>query len=53
MSSIQANLQLAISANAAVRGILDKASEDTKPKLQEASEHLEELIDNLEVDLLK
>lgn len=47
-----ANLQLAINANAAIRALLADREEAVLERLQQASDHLHELIDNLEVEYL-
>lgn len=47
------NLQLAISANAAIKGVLLDKENAIKERLEEASRHLSELVDNLESEFLK
>lgn len=47
-----ANLQLAINANAAIRALLADKEEAALDRLQQASDHLHELIDNLEIEYL-
>lgn len=47
------NLQLAISANATVKSLLLDRENDAMQRLQEVSQHLSELIDNLETEFLK
>ena len=53
MSSMQVNLQLAISANAAIRAVLSEHGQDASEHLKEASNNLDDLIDNLENELVK
>lgn len=47
------NLQLAISANAAIKKLLIDKETAVMERLEEASRHLSELIDNLESEYLK
>lgn len=53
MSSLQVNLQLAISANAAIRAIISRPGQDPSEHLQEAGNSLSDLIENLETELVK
>lgn len=47
------NLQLAISANAVIKSLQIDREKDVMKRLDEASRHLAELIDNLETQFLK
>lgn len=46
------NLQLAISANAVIKSLYLDRENDVMKRLEEASQHMSELIDNLEAEFL-
>ena len=50
---MQENLQLAISANAAIKAVLVDKENAIMESLEEARRHLSELIDNLESEFLR
>lgn len=53
MSTGQANLQIAISANGKIKALLAQREEDIYARLAETRQLLDDLIDNLEDDFVR